>query len=112
MSGAARNNTGSKMVVVAVSAMLAALGVGTIYLPFVADKDRLRGLHEEGDVAMSGRDKREYDRMLKEMGEAGQLKQDGMRQEQQQQKKAKQQQQPFSNSMWKRINDAASGAGK
>jgi hypothetical protein len=63
MSGAARNS-GSKLVVVAVGATLATLGVGTIYLPFIADRDKVRGLHEESEVS-GGSAQREYDAMMR-----------------------------------------------
>ncbi len=32
---------------VAVGGMVATIGIGTIYLPFFADRDKMRGLHEE-----------------------------------------------------------------
>jgi hypothetical protein len=69
MSGAARNS-GSKLVVVAVGATLAMVGVATIWLPFVADKDKVRGLHEESEVG-GGAAQREYDALLRQMGAAG-----------------------------------------
>lgn len=31
----------------AVGATATALGIGVVYLPFVADRDKMRGLHEE-----------------------------------------------------------------
>jgi hypothetical protein len=40
-------SSGSRLVVAAVGGTLAAVGIGTIYLPFVADRDVMRGLHEE-----------------------------------------------------------------
>jgi hypothetical protein len=89
MSGAARNN-GSKLVVAAVALTLTAAGVGTVYLPFFADRDRLRGMHEEGE--MSDADKKEYERAMSEMS----MKLDQANPTP-----------PPSNSMWKRMNDAA-----
>jgi hypothetical protein len=87
----AGRNSGSKMVGAAVGGIIAFLGVGTLYLPFVADKDRIRGLHEESEL--SPRDKREYEQMLKEMEkETAELEE----------KKTL----PSSNSMWKRMGDA------
>lgn len=61
----AARNSGSKMVGLAVAATVTALGVGTIYLPFVADRDKVRGLHEESD--MSAQEKREFDAMIQKM---------------------------------------------
>jgi hypothetical protein len=58
---------GSKIVATAVTLTIAALGVGTIYLPFIADKDKLRGLDEDGGV--SGAQRREYERALQEMAQ-------------------------------------------
>ena len=64
----AARNSGSKLVFGAVTLTLAAVGVGTIYLPFIADKDRIRGLHEEGEMTAS--EKREYEKMLQQMKQA------------------------------------------
>jgi hypothetical protein len=87
----AGRNSGSKMVGAAVGGIIAFLGVGTFYLPFIADKDRVRGLHEES--TLSPRDQREYEQMLKEMEkETAELKE----------KKPL----PSNNSMWKRMGDA------
>lgn len=35
------------MVVAAVAATVSAVGIGTVYLPFFADRDQIRGMHEE-----------------------------------------------------------------
>jgi flagellar basal body-associated protein FliL len=43
----AARSSGSRVVSIAIAGTVAAVGVGTIYLPFFADKDKLRGLHEE-----------------------------------------------------------------
>ena len=43
-------SSGSKIVVVAVTATLGMVGFGSIYLPFFADRDKLRGMHEEKDA--------------------------------------------------------------
>jgi hypothetical protein len=43
----AARSSGNKLVVAAVGAMVSAVGIGTIYLPFIADRDKMRGLHEE-----------------------------------------------------------------
>ena len=62
----AARNSGSRVVLMAVTGTLAAIGVGTIYLPFIADKDKVRGLHEESE--MDERSRREYEAMLRQMG--------------------------------------------
>lgn len=90
---AAARNSGSKMVALAVTATLGAVGVGTIYLPFIADKDVVRGLHEEGE--MTARDRREYEKVMRELG--AQMPPKGERSRSI----------PTSNSMWKRMNQAA-----
>jgi hypothetical protein len=89
----AGRNSGSKLVVGAVGGIITFLGIGTFYLPFIADKDRVRGLHEES--SLSPRDQREYEQMLKEMEkETADMKE--------KEKKPL----PSSNSMWKRMGDA------
>lgn len=92
MNGAVRRS-GSAMVAVAVAATVTAVGVGTIYLPFIADKDHIRGLHEEGEI--SAADRREYERVLSQIG--GQNPSPNRKPSR-----------PMSNSMWQRMNDAAS----
>ena len=67
MSG--RHVSGSKLVVIAVTATLAAIGIGTIYLPFYADRDKLRGMHEEADANLSEKEKREFAMLLAQMQE-------------------------------------------
>ena len=39
--------SGNRAVVAAVGGTIAAVFVGSIYVPFLADRDKLRGLHEE-----------------------------------------------------------------
>ena len=90
----ASSSSGSKVVVAAVSLTVAALGIGTIYLPFFADKDKLRGLDEDGE--MSNAQRREYERALQQMDHAARPHENrkGMA--------------PMSNSMWKRMNQQRS----
>lgn len=45
----ARGQSGKQLVTLAITATVSAIGIGTIYLPFVADRDKLRGLFEEGE---------------------------------------------------------------
>mmetsp|Transcript_21701 Transcript_21701/g.53824 ORF Transcript_21701/g.53824 Transcript_21701/m.53824 type:complete len:94 (-) Transcript_21701:319-600(-) len=39
--------SGNRAVVTAVAGTIGAVCVGAIYVPFIADRDKLRGLHEE-----------------------------------------------------------------
>jgi hypothetical protein len=39
--------SGHKVVSAAVAGTVLAVAVGTVYLPFVADRDKMRGMHEE-----------------------------------------------------------------
>lgn len=48
-----------------VAATVGALGVGAIYLPFFADRDRIRGLHEESDLTQA--EVEEYERAVQQM---------------------------------------------
>jgi hypothetical protein len=61
---------GRKLVGFAVAMTVTALGVGTIYLPFVADRDKLRGLFEEGDDAVPEGARRQMKAMAKVEAEA------------------------------------------
>ena len=63
----ASRNSGSRVVIMAVTGILATIGVGTIYLPFIADRDKVRGLHEEGEL--DERAKREYEQILRQMNQ-------------------------------------------
>ena len=47
----------------AFGAIVASLGVANIYLPYMADRDKLRGLFEEEDMPEEA--KRELDMMMK-----------------------------------------------
>jgi hypothetical protein len=77
------------------------VGMGTIYLPFFADRDKVRGLHEESEL--SSTERAEYKRAMKEMGH---LPLDDAADEQQQRPGR------ASNSMWSRMNQAAAGQQK
>mmetsp|Transcript_26653 Transcript_26653/g.57131 ORF Transcript_26653/g.57131 Transcript_26653/m.57131 type:complete len:94 (+) Transcript_26653:73-354(+) len=39
--------SGNKAVVAAVAGTIGAVCIGAIYVPFIADRDKIRGLHEE-----------------------------------------------------------------
>jgi hypothetical protein len=56
---------GRKLVAAAVTATVAVIGFAQIYLPFMADRDRLRGLNEEEH--MSPQAKREIDMLMRKM---------------------------------------------
>ena len=88
----AARTSGSKLVGAAVALTAAAVGVGTIYLPFYADKDRLRGLHEESDLTTAERE--EYERVMDQL------------------RKERGKDATNSNSMWSRMNDQAEGGKK
>ena len=60
---------GSKVVMIAVATTLAALGVGTVYLPFFVDRDKLRGMHEDADSNLSEKERKEYAMLLSQLHE-------------------------------------------
>jgi len=94
------------MVIAAVAATLTAVGIGTIYVPFFADRDKLRGLNEEADGGLSDKEKEAYEQYLRHIqaarGETSPAEGDA---DQLQRKKSL----PSENSMWSHINKAASG---
>jgi hypothetical protein len=83
---------------------VSALGVGTIYLPFIADRDKLRGLFEEGDDAVPEGARRQLMAMAKqEAEETERLRVSQQQQQQQQQEETHQPQQrqrASAGSMW------------
>lgn len=64
---------GKKIVAIAVAGITAAVGFGQIYLPFIADKDKLRGLFEEEDMPQQA--KQEMEIMMKAEIAAAQARQ-------------------------------------
>lgn len=52
---------GKTLVAIAVSATFCAVGFATVYLPFFADKDKIRGMNENADTEA----KKEMERYLK-----------------------------------------------
>lgn len=86
-------NSGKRAVIVAVSATVTAVGIGTIWAPFYADRDKLRGLHEEAD-GMSERERAQYQAYLQQI---------------QQQQSNPANQTPVKNSMWSRMDQQGSG---
>ena len=104
--------SGSALVVGIVGLTLGALGIGTVYLPFVADKDRLRGMNEESEA--SAIEQLEYERAIREMSMAkGGFDTDA---NVRQPPNAASQQQPHpprsNNNMWERMNQAARSPSK
>lgn len=61
----ARGQSGKQLVTFAVAATVGAIGIGTIYLPFMADRDKLRGLFEEGEQQIPEGARREIRDILK-----------------------------------------------
>ena len=57
---------GRKIVVVATAGTLAAVAFGQIYLPFIADRDKVRGLSEEDEVPEGAR--KEMEELFKNTG--------------------------------------------
>mmetsp|Transcript_10301 Transcript_10301/g.14555 ORF Transcript_10301/g.14555 Transcript_10301/m.14555 type:complete len:94 (+) Transcript_10301:258-539(+) len=82
---------GRKIVAVATTAVVAVVGFGTIYLPFMADRDKIRGLNEEDDMPKAARE--EMERVRREQHEIGQMKET----------KIPQRSHPNSGSMWKNM---------
>ena len=106
----AAQSNGSRVVLASVTLIVTALGVGTIYLPFIADKDKIRGLNEESDMSASTR--REYERALREMSMAAAANNNNpdVRQQQDELERNNRQTLPngmkHSNSMWARMNQS------
>jgi hypothetical protein len=114
--------SGSALVVGIVGLTLGALGIGTVYLPYIADKDKLRGMNEESEASATGA--LEYERAIREMsmsgggasaaGGAGGVDMAGIAPSSTQQQQQQQQQQPprSNNNMWERLNQAARSPSK
>jgi hypothetical protein len=64
---------GKILVLIATTATVCAVGFGTVYLPFYADKDKIRGLNENADTDA----KKEMEKFLKENGGQGESSQAG-----------------------------------
>ena len=72
---------GRKVVGLACTAIIGALGLG-LYLPYIADKDKIRGLFEEDDMPLQAR--QEMDAIMRQQRLAAQAEQIKMQQQQQQ----------------------------
>jgi hypothetical protein len=99
---AARTQSGSKLVVLAVAATVGMIGIGTIWAPFYADRDKLRGLHEEADSGLSDSDKKQYEAYMRQHQNGTVLSDDGAA--------AVVPGPRPSNSMWGRLNQAAAAS--
>jgi hypothetical protein len=67
---------GKKVVALAVGATTVVVAVGQVYLPYIADRDKLRGLFEEEDMPLQARREMELI-MQKERKEAMQQQSNG-----------------------------------
>lgn len=94
----AQRQSGKQLVALAVMATISAIGIGTIYLPFMADRDKLRGLFEEGEGAIPEGARREIrDIMKREAAENDRQREMGQQKQEQQQPV---QQKASAGSMW------------
>ena len=84
---------GRKLVALAGMAIVGALGIGTIYLPFMADRDKLRGLFEEGEESIPEGARREIQSIIKAEAESQKRMEEVVQQQQQHEEEAQQQQQ-------------------
>mmetsp|Transcript_12488 Transcript_12488/g.29596 ORF Transcript_12488/g.29596 Transcript_12488/m.29596 type:complete len:92 (+) Transcript_12488:178-453(+) len=64
--------SGNKAVVAAVAGTIGAVCIGAVYVPFIADRDKLRGLHEESTPPTSAMLAQE----IKKLQQEGILKRD------------------------------------
>ncbi len=84
---------GRKLVALAGTAIVGALGIGTIYLPFMADRDKLRGLFEEGEESIPEGARREIQAIIKAEAESQKRMEEVVQQQQMHEEEAQQQQQ-------------------
>jgi len=90
---------GRKIVAVAVAGTVAVVGLAQIYLPFIADRDKIRGMFEEEYVPEGA--KEQVDAMIKS---------ERLRQQQQQQE-AMVAPRENAGSMWSKLRRSQSGSG-
>ena len=99
----AARKSGTTMASVAVTAIVATLGFTAFYLPFMANRDKVRGLNEEADPDPAAR--REYEEMVRQY-QREQQQQQAQQEQQQAQAQANNNIPPStSNSMWARMNN-------
>lgn len=101
---------GSKVVMIAVATTLATLGIGTVYLPFFVDRDKLRGMHEDADGNLSEKERKEYTMLLTQLHEQQMNSDRGSKtQQQQEQEQEHNRSSPTrtENSMWARMKSSS-----
>mmetsp|Transcript_14131 Transcript_14131/g.30725 ORF Transcript_14131/g.30725 Transcript_14131/m.30725 type:complete len:104 (-) Transcript_14131:198-509(-) len=91
---------GRKLVALAAAATVGAIGVGTIYLPFMADRDKLRGMFEEGEESMPEGARREIQAIAKAEAEQQRQLQQHQTQQQLEEDPQPQRQRASAGSMW------------
>jgi len=91
---------GRKLVAVAGTAIVGALGFATIYLPFVADRDKLRGLFEEGEESIPEGARREIQAIMKAEKESQKRMEEFIQQQQQHEEEEQHKQRASPGSMW------------
>lgn len=94
---------GRKIVALAFGATTLAIGIGQIYLPYIADRDKIRGLFEEDDMPVQA--KREMEIAKKQHQQQQQLQQQKMQQQEvnQQQQQQQQEGKKSAGSMWSNL---------
>ena len=91
---------GRKLVALAAAATTFALTFSTIYLPYMADRDKLRGLFEEGEDSIPEGARREIRQLQRAEAAELQRQQKQSEQQQQQQGDIQQPQRKGAGSMW------------
>lgn len=99
-TGTMSRTDGRKLVTLAAALTAGALGVGTIYLPFMADRDKLRGLFEEGEETIPEGARREIKAIMKAEAEQARLEQQQQDQQQREGDQQQQRQKASAGSMW------------
>ena len=94
---------------IAVATTLATLGIGTVYLPFFVDRDKLRGMHEDADGNLSEKERKEYTMLLTQLHEQQMNSSRGSNAHQQQEQEQHNRSSPArtENSMWARMNSSS-----
>jgi hypothetical protein len=92
----ARGQSGRQLVTLAVAATVSTIALGSIYLPFMADRDKLRGLSEEGEDAMPEGARREIRDLMRKEREDVERREGACQEE----REERQQQKATAGSMW------------
>ena len=91
---------GKKLVSLAAVATLGAIGIGTIYLPFLADRDKLRGFFEEGEDSIPEGARREVQAVMKAEREKEEQQQEQQQHSREEERPQQQRQRETAGSMW------------